>query len=107
MDVGQFQGELLTRVLVDGGLIWVVVAIGAGLWASEIKKRSFWLWLLLSLLTGPIAWYLIAFRVSVYIPPEKRFTCPNCGKTINADAKACRYCKKWVSQESKDRAAEF
>ena len=43
MNVGQFQSELLTRILMDAGLLWVVVAIAMGLWASEIKKRPFWL----------------------------------------------------------------
>lgn len=107
MNVGQFQSELLTRILMDAGLLWVVVAIAMGLWASEIKKRPFWLWVLLSLVTGPIAWYLIVVRLPVYIPKEKRVACPSCGKTISSDAKACPYCKKWISKESQDRAAEL
>ena len=107
MDVGQLQSELFTRIAADVGLLWIVVAIAIGLWASEIKKRPFWLWVLLSLLTGPIAWYLIVFRLPVYVEPGKRRPCPHCGKTISVDDKACRYCKRWLSKESKDHAAEL
>jgi hypothetical protein len=94
------------QVLVYFGMGWSMVAIMAGLAASELKKRSFWGWTILSLLTGPIAWYLLWTR-EIYIPPEMRAKCPHCGKTISKDAKSCRYCRKWVSTESKDRAGEL
>lgn len=108
MELGsQVQAQLAERLLVDFAMVWVVVAIMVGLGASELKKRSFWVWTLLSLLTGPVAWYLLFVRLPVYIPPDLRMPCPNCGKTIRKDAKVCRHCNKLVSAEAKDRATEL
>lgn len=95
------------QFLVYFGMAWSLIAIMVGLGASELKKRSFWAWTILSLLTGPIAWYLLFFRLGVYIPPEMRIKCPHCGKTISKDAKVCRHCNRLVSAETKDRATEF
>lgn len=108
MDVGsQIQAQLAERFLVDFGMVWAVIAIMVGLGASELKKRSFWAWTVLSLLTGPIAWYFLFFRLPVYVPPEMRMPCPNCRKIIRKDAKVCRYCNKLVNPETKDRASEL
>jgi hypothetical protein len=99
--------QSVERVLVYFVMVWATLAIMVGLGASELKKRSFWAWTILSLLTGPVAWYLLFFRLPVHIPPEKRTKCPHCGKTINLDAKSCPFCRKWVSRESVDRASEM
>ena len=108
MDIGaQIQSQLAERLLIDFGMVWTVVAIMVGLGASELKKRSFWAWTLLSLVAGPIAWYILFFRLPVYIPQDMRTPCPNCKKTIRKDAKVCRYCGKLVNPETKDRATEI
>src|SRR5262245_49825822 len=72
-----------------------------------MKKRSFWAWVLLSLVTGPIAWYLIFVRLGIYTAREMRMPGPKCGRIISKDAKTCRYCKTWIDRESRDRAAEL
>jgi predicted nucleic acid-binding Zn ribbon protein len=101
-----FFAQMGERVLIYAGMAWVMLAIMAGLAASELKKRSFWAWVFLSLLGGPIAW-VVLYRLPIYVPPDLRTPCPNCGKTISKDAKVCRYCNQLVSQEAKDRATEF
>ena len=105
--VDQMWRQLSDRLVVDFAMAWIVIAIMVGLGASELRKRPFWLWTVLSLLTGPIAWYLLFVRLPIYIPPAMRTPCPHCGKTISKDAKVCRYCNKLVDQETKDRATEL
>jgi hypothetical protein len=108
VDVGsQIQAQVAERFLIDFGMVWVVIAIMVGLGASELKKRSFWAWTVLSLIAGPIAWYVLFVRLPIYIPKEMQMPCPNCAKTIRKDAKVCRYCNKLVSAETKDRASEL
>ncbi|HEV8635988.1 MAG TPA: hypothetical protein VG370_17320 [Chloroflexota bacterium] len=102
----QIQGAILDQALVSGGLIWVVVAIFVGLWASEIKKRRFWLWVLLSLLTGPVAWYLLFVRLGVAVPASVAVACPTCGRLTRKDMPRCIHCKSLLEKEKKDRAAD-
>src|SRR5438067_9802389 len=107
MDLGgQIQDMAIGRAAGSLILIWLVAAICSGLVASESKKRRFWVWFTLSLVTGPIAWYLLIARVGVAIPKALAVTCPHCGKTTRSDEKRCRFCKKLLIAEDKDRAAK-
>lgn len=108
MDVGSaMQQGIIDRAAAYGALIWVVLAICAGLYASEVKKRRFWVWVVLSLATGPVAWYLILVRLGVAVPAHLRMNCPHCGKIVRSDEKRCRYCRRPTHPESKDRAGEL
>ena len=81
MDLGsQFQQMVLGRALGYVVLIWIVAAICTGLMASETKKRRFWPWFALSILTGPIAWYWLIARAGIPVPKALAVTCPHCGK---------------------------
>src|SRR5258706_14482138 len=91
---GQFVGLAVDRALGSLILIWLVGAICSGQVASESKKRRFWVWFTLSLLTGPFAWYLLIARVGVAIPKALAVTCPPCGKKTRSDEKRYRFCKK-------------
>jgi hypothetical protein len=102
---GQIQGQILDRALVSAVLVWIVLAIGAGLWASELKKRRFWVWVFLSLLTGPVAWYLLFARLGVAVPPSVATTCPSCGRTTRKDMRRCVHCRGPLEREKKGQAA--
>jgi len=104
---GQLQQELYDRLLIYGGIVWVVVAICVGLWASEFKKRRFWTWVLLSLLTGPVAWYLLLFRVGMAVPKDLRVSCPRCGRTTRKDMKLCIHCRAPIDPKAEDRATNL
>jgi hypothetical protein len=101
------QLAVVERVLAYGGLTWLVVAMMVGLWAAEMKKRRFWVWVGLSLAIGPIAWYLLLFRLGVAVPDEVRVSCPSCGKDTRGDQKLCIHCRRLVKPEQRDRATEF
>jgi hypothetical protein len=102
----QIQGAFLDQLLVSVGLIWIVIAIFIGLWASEVKKRRFWLWVLLSLSTGPVAWYLLFVRLGVAVPASVAVACPTCGRPTRKDMPRCLHCKNLLEKEKKDRAAD-
>lgn len=87
-------------------MVWIVVAICMGLYASEIKRRRFWIWFSLSMIGGPIAWYYLVVKTKMAIPAHLRMACPHCAKVMRSDMKRCPNCKKWVDNESKDRAEE-
>jgi hypothetical protein len=107
VEVGtQLQTAAVERVVAYGGLIWVVIAIGVGLWAAESKKRRFWLWVGLSLLTGPIAWYLL-MRNGVAIPASIAIDCPKCGRRTRSDLRRCLTCKALIEEDRADRPAEI
>lgn len=107
MDVGsQMQQVLLDRAGAYLALTWVVVAVFVGLMASEWKKRRFWTWLVLSLLTGPIAWYLLFVRLGIAIPAELRVECRHCHRITRSDQKTCLFCKKLLVDEQTDRATD-
>lgn len=101
------QQAMVGRALAYGVLIWIVVAIAIGLFASEVKKRRFWTWVILSLVSGPIAWYLALFRVGVAIPDNLRIICPRCGKATRSDTPRCLQCKALLDSTSRDRAADL
>jgi hypothetical protein len=106
MDIGgQVQQIAIDRAMGTLVLVWMVAAICSGLVASESKRRRFWLWFTLSILTGPIAWYWLLARVGVAIPKSVAVTCRHCGKTTRGDEKRCRFCRKLLVAEDKDRAA--
>lgn len=77
--------------------IWGLCAVMAGIVASE-RRRRFWLWFPLGILTGPIGLYL-ALRAREVVPPELAQTCPHCGKTIRKTAHDCPYCKRPLARE--------
>jgi hypothetical protein len=104
---GEMQREALQRLTTYAGMVWLVAAIAAGLYAQEIKNRRFWIWLAFSLVSGPIAWYFLLARVSVYIPPERRVNCFKCQRIIRNDARRCPHCREWLVTERPDRAADL
>ena len=106
MDMGgQIQQMAIDRAAGYLALAWIVAAICAGLVASESKKRRFWLWFALSLVSGPIAWYLL-FKWPKPIPKELAVTCPHCQGTTRSDEKRCMHCRKLIVPAETDRAAK-
>ena len=101
------QQGILSQVLTTIVLAWITMAIVTGLWASEIKKRRFWVWVLLSLLTGPVAWYLLFLRKGVAVPKELAVPCPRCGRETRSDLRLCVHCRKPIAAADKDRAGEL
>ena len=87
-------------------MVWIVVAICMGLYASEIKRRRFWTWFTLSIIGGPITWYYLVVKTEMAIPTHLRMSCPHCANLMRSDMKRCPKCKKWVDTTSKDRAGE-
>ena len=107
MDVGSsFQQMALDRALGYFVMVWIVAAICTGLVASETKRRRFWIWFTLSILTGPIAWYLL-FKWPKPVPAELAVACPHCQKRTRSDEKRCMHCRKLLVAEQKDRAAQL
>lgn len=108
MGIGaQLQQALLDRAIGYFLLAWVVTAICVGLLASETKKRRFWVWFVLSFLTGPIAWYVLFFKLGIPVPKELAVTCRHCGKQTRSDEKRCLFCKKLLAEDQPDRAAQI
>lgn len=106
MGVGdQLRTAALDQAVLYVGLIWIVLAIATGLWASETKKRRFWLWVGLSLLIGPVAWWLLTRR-GVAIPASVAVPCPKCGRSTRSDMRRCLHCKALLEAEQPDRAGE-
>ena len=85
--------------------VWFMLALGAGIIASD-KQRRFWLWFLLGLALGPIA-LVWSFTVSRAIPPGERRLCPHCGGTIHVTADRCSHCRRAVTAEKPDAAARL
>jgi hypothetical protein len=107
MDVGpSIQQMALDRALGYFVMVWIVAAICSGLVASETKKRRFWIWFTLSILTGPIAWYLL-FSWPKPVPASLAVECPHCHKKTRKDEKRCMYCRKLLVAEERDRAAQL
>src|SRR4051812_17531117 len=100
---------MIDRAGLYGGLVWLVAAICAGLFAAETKKRRFWVWVFLSLLTGPIAWYLLVARLGIAVPSEVAVECPHCHRRTRSDLKRCIHagCRRLLIQDEKDRAAQM
>jgi hypothetical protein len=106
MDIGAAQQMALERAFGYILMVWIVAAICTGLVASETKKRRFWVWFALSILTGPIAWYLLFSRPKP-IPASLAVACPHCQKKTRSDEKRCMHCKRLLVPEQKDRAAQL
>ncbi|MFO7676794.1 MAG: zinc ribbon domain-containing protein [Thermoplasmatota archaeon] len=76
-------------------IIWIILAI----WVyKDAKKRgsSGALWLLIVLITGIIGliiWLVVRPPIGGEKEESKRM-CPNCGRPIPMDARACPYCAK-------------
>jgi hypothetical protein len=106
MGVGaQLQAAAFDQILLYAGLFWIVLAIATGLWASETKKRRFWVWVGLSLLIGPVAWWLL-MRGGVAIPASVAVDCPKCGRKTRDDMRRCLHCKALLEEEKPDKAGE-
>ena len=102
---GELQAAAFGQIGLYAALFWIVLAIATGLWASETKKRRFWVWVGLSLLTGPVAWWLL-MRRGVAIPPSVAVDCPKCGRKTRSDMRRCLHCKSLLEEEKPDRAGE-
>src|SRR5262245_1351015 len=106
MDVGSLPQMALDRALGYLIMVWLVAAICSGLVASETKRRRFWVWFTLSILTGPIAWYLL-FSWPKPVPASLAVACPHCHRKTRKDEKRCMHCKKLLVAEERDRAAQL
>jgi hypothetical protein len=102
---GAIQQMALERAAGYFVMVWIVAAICTGLVASETKRRRFWIWFTLSILTGPIGWYLL-FSWPKPVPASLAVECPHCHKKTRSDEKRCMYCKRLVVAEQTDRAAQ-
>jgi hypothetical protein len=103
---GQFQQMVFDRAAGYFVMVWIVAAICTGLVASETKRRRFWIWFTLSILTGPVAWYLL-FKWPKPVPDELAVACPHCQKRTRSDEKRCMYCKRLLVAPERDRAAQI
>jgi hypothetical protein len=101
----QLQAAAFGQIGLYAGLAWIVLAISTGLWASETKKRRFWVWVGLSLLIGPVAWWML-MRRGVAIPASVAVDCPTCGRKTRSDMRRCLHCKALLEEEKPDRAGE-
>lgn len=104
---GQIQQAMLDRAAASAAIAWIVIAIGVGLWASEVKRRRFWIWFLLSFVTGPVAWYLIFSRLGIAVPVSVRITCPKCHKVTRSDMPRCVRCRAFIDDSSRHRAGDL
>ena len=108
MDLGgQLQQAMIDRAAGYIALTWIVAAIMVGLVASETKKRRFWTWVLLSLALGPIAWYVLLFRVGIAVPKDLALECPHCHRQTRSDMKTCVYCKRLITPKESDPATQL
>ena len=84
-------------------VIWFIIAIALAIWVykdAEKRGSSGALWLIIFLLTGFIGliiWLII--RPPIGGDKSKKGgggdrMCPNCGRSIPMDARACPYCAK-------------
>ena len=106
MDIAATQQMALERAFWYVLMVWIVAAICIGLVASESKKRRFWIWFPLSILTGPIAWYLL-YTWPKPIPASLAVACPHCQKKTRSDEKRCMHCRRLLVAEQRDRAAQL
>jgi len=106
MDIGNaLQQAMLDRAGAYLGLLWLFLAICAGLYASECKRR-FWTWVILSLIGGPIAWVRL-YRIGYAIPTDVAVECRHCGKRTRNDMKRCLSCKRMLAVDKKDVAGDL
>ena len=85
---------------ISGGLIWFVLAIAIGIWASN-RGRSGFGWFLLAVVISPLlAGILLAVTknkadigVISNIPSEKTHArCSQCAEFVLPEAKKCKHC---------------
>jgi hypothetical protein len=108
MDIGSgLQQAMIDRAAGYIALVWIVAAIMVGLVASETKRRRFWTWVLLSLATGPIAWYWLLFRTTIAVPKELAVECPHCHKQTRSDLKTCVHCRLLITPKDEDKATQL
>jgi hypothetical protein len=75
------------------GAVAIVMAFCVGV-AATSRGRSFWAWLLLSVVLSPI----VALILLILLPKteirgaDTHKQCPECKETILKDARKCRYC---------------
>jgi len=103
---GQIQEMVVNRAAGYFVMVWLVAAICTGLAASETKKRRFWIWFVLSIVSGPIAWYLL-FKWPKPIPAALAVECPHCHKQTRSAEKRCMHCRRLVVPQDKDRATQI
>jgi hypothetical protein len=82
-------------------IIWLIIAILIAIWVyrdAEKRGSSGVLWLIIVILTGIIGLIIwLVVRPPVGGAPKQAAVdrrCPNCGRAIPMDAKACPYCAK-------------
>ncbi len=81
-------------------LVMLIIGILLAIWVyKDAKKRgsSGALWLLIVIITGIIGliiWLVVRPPIGGEKPAGSDRRCPNCGRTIPMDARACPYCAK-------------
>jgi Na+/H+-dicarboxylate symporter len=92
---GLFAGALCIIPLIIF-IIWIILAI----WVyKDAQKRgsSGALWLIIVIFTGIIGliiWLVVRPPIGGETAAESKRMCPNCGRPIPMDARACPYCAK-------------
>ncbi len=82
-------------------IIWIIIAILIAIWVyrdAEKRGSSGALWLIIVIFTGIIGLIIwLVVRPSIGGKPAASSSdrrCPNCGRVIPMDARACPYCSK-------------
>jgi MFS family permease len=98
-DAGLFMGLGLMMCCIVG-IIPLIISILIGWWMSKDatkRGKSGGLWFIIGFflgLLGLIIWLVIRPPIGGEKPAGSDRRCPNCGRTIPMDARACPYCAK-------------
>ena len=103
-EAGAFLGLGLAMCAISV-LVWFIIWIVIAIWVyrdAEKRGKSGALWLIIVILLGLIGiiiWLIVrppigGAPVQQVQQPAPGRTCPNCGRAIPMDARACPYCAK-------------
>ncbi|KAB0586186.1 hypothetical protein [Comamonas kerstersii] len=86
-------------------LLWLLLSVAVGVWASK-RGRSFWGWMLFSLLLSPLVGFVFVAiagkagdaawprdELGQPITPETHVHCPDCRELVRKDARKCKHCQ--------------
>jgi predicted RNA-binding Zn-ribbon protein involved in translation (DUF1610 family) len=69
---------------------WICCGIGASVIANA-KNRSWFDWLFLGMLLGPLAIFIVGFMPTWHAPVRHK-RCPSCAEYVKQEAIVCKHC---------------